>query len=266
MKSRFAFSAFCMLVAMTMATGAFAQGIFVVSSGPEARGRANGQAELGGGISVTMSAGSFTGDHSGTVVVDYGVPITNAVGAAADPDNAINVNVCGGGRLEGGEADDATRVTLSSDKTMLTVHVAEATTCAANTSINVDNVRLALAGSGQSSIDATVSTTGHIRGVGTISVTVISAVVDELTDDGVTAKALEVTRHTGIPVGGASAQFHLVIEENTNDSFEDAEINLEFSGIPEDVTVTLDAWVATMEEYDEMMVKTAEFQELPEGR
>ena len=28
MKSRFAFSALCMLVAMTMATGAFAQGVF----------------------------------------------------------------------------------------------------------------------------------------------------------------------------------------------------------------------------------------------
>jgi hypothetical protein len=129
----------------------------------------------------------------------------------------------------------------------------------------VDNVRLALAGSGQSSIDATVSTTGHIRGVGTVSVTVISAVVDELTDDGVTAKALEVTRHTGVPVGGASAQFHLVIEENTNDSFEDAEINLEFSGIPEDVTVTLDAWVATLEEYEDMEVMTDEFPELAEG-
>jgi hypothetical protein len=76
----------------------------------------------------------------------------------------------------------------------------------------VENVRLALAGSGQSSIDASVSTTGHIRGVGTVSVTVISAVVDELTDAGVTAKALEVTRHTGDPVGGASAQFQLVIE------------------------------------------------------
>ena len=150
-------------------------------------------------------------------------------------------------------------MTMSRDKTMLTVHVSETQVCGANESINVDNVRLALAGSGQSSIDASVSTTGHIRGVGTVSVTVISAVVDELTDEGVTAKALEVTRHTGVPVGGASAQFHLVIEENTNDSFEDAEINLEFSGIPEDVTVTLDAWVATMEEYEDMKVMTDEF-------
>ena len=83
--------------------------------------------------------------------------------------------------------------------------------------------------------------------------------MDELTDAGVTAKALEVTRHTGVPVGGASAQFHLVIEENTNDSFEGAEINLEFSGLPEDVTVTLDAWVATMEEYEDMKVMTEEF-------
>ena len=96
MKTRFVFSAFCMLVAMTMATGAFAQGIFIVSSGPEARGRANGQAELSGGISVTMTAGTFTVDHSGTVVIDYGVPITNAVGPAGDDvaGNNINVNIC----------------------------------------------------------------------------------------------------------------------------------------------------------------------------
>ena len=102
MKSRFAFSAFCMLVAMTMATGAFAQGIFVVSSGPEARGRANGQAELSGGISVTLTAGTFTNANSGTVVIDYGVPITNAVGpeVADAADNNINVSICTGTRLD----------------------------------------------------------------------------------------------------------------------------------------------------------------------
>ena len=268
MKARFAFSAFCMLVAMTMATSAFAQGIFVVSSGPEPRGRANGHTELSGGISVTMSAGNFNpvvtpNAHSGTVMIDYGVPITNVVGSA-DVDDTINVSICGAQRLASPGADDANRVRISKDKTMLTVHVIAGTTCETNTSINVDNVRLSLAGSGLSSVDATVSTTGHIRGVGSVQVTVISAVVDELVDSGVTAKALEVTRHTGVPVGGASAQFHLVIEENTNDSFEDAEINLEFSGLPEDVTVTLDAWVATLEEYEDMKVMTEEFTELEE--
>ena len=49
MKSRFAFSAFCMLVAMTMATAAFAQGVFRVTSGTESRGRVTGHAEKTGG-------------------------------------------------------------------------------------------------------------------------------------------------------------------------------------------------------------------------
>ncbi len=41
MKTRFVFSACCMLVAMTMATGAFAQGMFcTVSSGNRAAGPA----------------------------------------------------------------------------------------------------------------------------------------------------------------------------------------------------------------------------------
>ena len=47
MKTRFVFSAFCMLVAMTMATGAFAQGTFQVSSrrhaGPDERPHGGGR-------------------------------------------------------------------------------------------------------------------------------------------------------------------------------------------------------------------------------
>ena len=57
MKSKFAFSAFCMLVAMTMATGAFAQGIFTVSGGIEPRGRENGHAEMAGGVTLFLSSG-----------------------------------------------------------------------------------------------------------------------------------------------------------------------------------------------------------------
>ena len=56
MKTRFVFSAVCMLVAMTMATGAFAQGVFTVSSGNQPRGRMNGHAERAGGISLALAA------------------------------------------------------------------------------------------------------------------------------------------------------------------------------------------------------------------
>ena len=52
MKFRFAFSAFCMLVAMTMATDAIAQAVFRVTSGTESRGRVTGHAEKAGDISL----------------------------------------------------------------------------------------------------------------------------------------------------------------------------------------------------------------------
>ena len=52
MKTRFVFSACCMLVAMTMATGAFAQAVFTVSSGNQPRGRLNSHTELAGGVTL----------------------------------------------------------------------------------------------------------------------------------------------------------------------------------------------------------------------
>ena len=88
MKTRFVFSAFCMLVAMTMATGAFAQAVFTVSGGIEPRGRMNGHAETAGGVTLFLTSGTLAayaeGDpptgNRGTVVIDYGVDITNNIG------------------------------------------------------------------------------------------------------------------------------------------------------------------------------------------
>ena len=40
----------------------------------------------------------------------------------------------------------------------------------------------------------------------------------------------------------------MIIAEATVDSFEGGTINLEFTGIPDDVSITLDAWVATLDE------------------
>ena len=53
-KYRYALSAWCALGVMTMATGAFAQGVFSVSSGVEPRAREHGQTELAGGITLTL--------------------------------------------------------------------------------------------------------------------------------------------------------------------------------------------------------------------
>ena len=99
MKSRFAFSALCMLVAMTMATGAFAQGVFRVTSGTESRGRATGHAEKAGDISLFEIDGDIGDNESGVVMIEYGVPITNAVGPgrlAPIRTTILTLSVCGG--------------------------------------------------------------------------------------------------------------------------------------------------------------------------
>ena len=99
MKTRFVFSAFCMLVAMTMATGAFAQAVFTVSSGNQPRGRLNSHTELAGGVTLAKLSGTgYRGHDGGTVIIDYGVPITNAVnatGTVTTDTTDIEVNICG---------------------------------------------------------------------------------------------------------------------------------------------------------------------------
>ena len=258
MKSRFAFSALVFLVAMTMATGAFAQGVFTVSSGNQPRGRVNGHAELAGGISlaVTLDANGL----DGSVIIDYGVPITNgatATGIATAEDNTdIEVNLCN----ETVASTGATPNVIVSDST-ITLRLVGAN-CSTGDGIDVDGVRLSLVGSGQDNIIATVTSTGDVRlPSGSNQVSVINSIVDELTDDDVdVGKTLTLTRHTGVPdTGDAKEQFHLVIAENTVDSFEGVAINLEFSGIPDGADITLDAWVATKKEYSDKKVTTTDF-------
>ena len=94
MKTRSAFSALALLVVMTIATGAFAQGTFRVSSGIEPRGRMNGHAEEAGGISLFLLNGSVRTDQPSSIVIDYGVPITNAV-AAVPTDRQSESHLCG---------------------------------------------------------------------------------------------------------------------------------------------------------------------------
>ena len=98
---------------------------------------------------------------------------------------------------------------------------------------------------------ATVSSTGGVRlPSGSNQVSVINSIVDELVNDGVTAETLTLIRHTGSPESGE--YFKLLIEENAVDSFADAALDLDFSGIGTGMTVTLDAWVTTKEELDNL--------------
>ena len=151
MKSRFVFSAFCMLVAMTMATGAFAQATFQVSSSSAQRGRMNGHAEKAGDISLAYVSGNFNpagaSPNTGTVVIDYGVPITNKAGAGpitsndvTPPDNNISVSICGGDRITDTDIVDVTRNTIT-----ITLN---AQCDAPGEEINIDNVLLSLVGIG----------------------------------------------------------------------------------------------------------------------
>ena len=125
-----------------------------------------------------------------------------------------------------------------------------ANACTDGDSIDVSGVRLAIAGSGLTGdVEASIAVDGDFRlESGGNRATIINAVVDELTANGAStgfreAGKLTLVRHTGEP-DGAAQQFVLTITENTVDSFDDAELELEFSGIPPGATLTLDAWVS----------------------
>ena len=136
-------------------------------------------------------------------------------------------------------------------KNTITVTVGAEECDGADDAIDVSGVRLSLAGSGQTGIVATVSSTGGVRlPSGSNQVSVINSIVDELVDSGVTAKPLTLIRHTGSPEDGVL--FKLLIQENAVDSFEGAALDLDFSGIGTGMTITLDAWVSTKDKLGEL--------------
>ena len=60
-------------------------------------------------------------------------------------------------------------------------------------------------------------------------------------------------RHTGEPSGDSGTdKFKVIVAEATLDSFEGAQLDLKFTGIPDGVKITLDAWVATLDEANEV--------------
>ena len=262
MKSRFAFSALAFLLVMTMSTTALAQGVFRLSSGTESRGRMNSHAEATGDISLFLINGDIeqggATPTSGTVKIDYGVPVTNDFSATADA-NTIGVTVCSNVRLAaaaaGAAAGSGNRVSLSSDMETITIVVESCDDDGDGAGvINVEGVLLSLVGSGAESITASVSTTGDVRLLNEGTAVVISSVVSPLNDDTVeVGKKLELIRHTGEPGSGDKApkgKFVLVVAEPHNDSFTGAKLRLVFSGIPDDVEIELDAWLTKKSNYE----------------
>jgi hypothetical protein len=257
LKTKYALSALGLLVAMTMATDALAQGIFTVSSSIEPRARMNSHTEMAGGITLKVeveSEGSDFEADSGTLTIEYGAPITNF----EKGDNAIIVT--GTGCFIDANVGDAIV-----DEGILTISIgmldASTTTCGNNNSIDIDGVLLALAGSGLSEVSASISVSGDFR-LERSQVTVINTVVDELDDEDVTTvfevgdkdvdHKLTLLRHTGEVASGKAAKFVLKITENTVDSFDEAELILNFSGIPEGFSIALDAWVSDTEREPEL--------------
>ena len=201
MKIKFAVFTLSLLMVLTMATDAFAQGVFRVTSGTESRGRATGHAEAAGNISLFLTNGAIGTDESGVVMIDYGVPITNAVGAAVlvdsiPVDNNINITVCDGNRLAETDPDAvaANRASVSKDGSVLSINLETCSGVAAV--IDVRGVLLSLVGSGQDSITASVTNTGDVRLLNN-ETQVIRAVVNPLSDDEVSVSPITVIRHDG---------------------------------------------------------------------
>ena len=169
--------------------------------------------------------------------------------------NTIQVDICEHWEPAANETDTNTSISGSS----ITVTVAADNDCGPVQALDVSGVRLGIAGSGLTSVSASISADGDIRlGGNANDVPVIRQVVDELADDGATADKLTVVRHTGAP-DGDSAYFKLLIEENAQDSFADTVLELDFDGMGPGMTITLDAWVATKEDVDDKKLKPVNF-------
>ena len=80
MKSRFLILTMGLLMVLAMGADAYAQAVFTVSSGNQPRGRMNGHGEVAGGVTLAKLSGAGVGDAGGSVIIDYGVPVTNDVG------------------------------------------------------------------------------------------------------------------------------------------------------------------------------------------
>ena len=255
MKIKFAVFTLSLLMILTMTPSAFAQQeesiTFQASSGAT-QGRLNGHTEMAGGITLARTSGELSAedadsDPDGMVVINYGVPITNAFNTTVDDagtiGNNIVVRICG---------EDGSATNTNVDGSTLTLTLPDDGNCGAmgdTSSISVNGVRLSLAGEGFSSVAATVTTTGKFRLLGGAqTLTIIHSIVDELTDDGIdVADKVTLVRHTGKidpDDEDAPSDFKLLIMENTVRSFDNAQINLDFSGIPDDVEIKIDAWVA----------------------
>jgi len=166
MKTKTLLIAAVMFLGLTAA--AFAQATYSVGSTPVTAVVNTGQVELTGALSFSLSSGTST---TGTFTVSYGVPITSAFSAVTI---TAGTALVGGAACVIGPTGFAVNTTSSSNTNgVLIVNVP--TGCTAG-SINVSGIRVAVAGTTLTSLNASISSTGNLITAGQTSVTVISSI------------------------------------------------------------------------------------------
>jgi hypothetical protein len=247
MKMRTVFCALVVLVAMSMATSAFAQVTFTASSTPTSRAIRTGHTELTGTITLTQTApAGAAGTAGGTLTIEYpGVPITNTI-AYGGP-----ITVTGTGVYAG----VAFVVNNQAGTIVITMPVVAAGAGAGDT-IVVSGVRVGLNGTSFTSLNASLSASagsGYTITAGQNLPTVISSVQIGLVDSGV---ALSGTQPVGQTFNVLSngvipdATFQFDITENFIDALRSiaqlgggaingVNLLMTFAGLPSGVSLSL---------------------------
>jgi len=168
MKTKTLLIAAVMFLGLTAA--AFAQATFSVGSIPVTAVVNTGQVELSGAITFTWVSGTPV---TGTISISYGVPITYPDLSKAAQTGAM---ISGTGLAGCGAQPTINNSASSNTNGIVVVNIAGAGCTAAAGSFTVSGVRVAVAGTSLTSLNAALSTTQNAITAGQTSVTVISSI------------------------------------------------------------------------------------------
>lgn len=178
-----------LLVAAVMFLGlsaaAFAQGNFDTGSTPVTAVTRSGFTEKTGDITFTQTSGTTV---AGTITVSYGVPITIDIG-----DNMVVGVGCAASVNE-----------LASSHSGGTLVIAVPDGCLVGSTIRVTGVRVGIAGTALTVLDASLSSTGNTITTGQLNPRVISAIAAGIASVTITpGGGGSVNAVTGVPAGNA---------------------------------------------------------------
>lgn len=258
MKTRTLLIAAVMFLGLTAAS--FAQATFSVGSIPVTAVVNTGQVELTGAVTFTQTSGVT---NNGTITISYGVPITSAfssvtVTALAGSQFAtancgasfgLPTNVC--------VSSVTVNTTASSNANGLLVLNVPAgvgiSTAGEFGSFTVSGARVAIAGTGLTTLTASLSTTNNAITAGQTSVVVISSIQPGIASVGVKSGGISpVVGSINAVSGGVTATAVVVIKEGFLNAWGDP-TNLTAAGLritlsaapPAGVTITFPALVTT---------------------